>query len=193
MKVGLFFGSFNPIHLGHMIIANHMAEYTNLDEIWLVVSPQNPFKEKSSLLHQNHRLELIYRATEDYEKIKPSDIEFKLSQPHYTSHTLAYLEEKYPQHEFSLILGADNLSTLHKWYNSEHLIQRYSFYVYPRIGHENMPKNLLFSQSVELVNAPIIGISASQIRKAISEGKSVRALIPEKAWQYLDEMNFYRS
>lgn len=192
MTVGLFFGSFNPIHVGHMIIANHMVEYTDLDEVWLVVSPQNPFKKKSSLLHQNHRLELVFRATEDYSQLKPSDIEFQLPQPSYTSNTLAYLHEKYPQHKFSLIMGSDNLATIHNWHNSDHLLKNFNFYIYPRLEHISLPENYRDSINIKLVKAPIIEISASEIRKGISEGKSVRALLPEKAWLYLDEMNFYR-
>lgn len=193
MKVGLFFGSFNPIHVGHVIIANHMVEFTDLDEVWLVVSPQNPFKTKASLLHQNHRLELVFRATEDYLKIKPSDIEFQLPQPSYTSTTLAYLEEKYPQHQFALIMGADNLVSLHKWHNSKWLMDSFSIYVYPRLGHEKIPVDYPTAKNIQMVKAPIVEISASQIRAAIASGKSVKSLIPEKAWQYLDEMNFYKS
>jgi len=192
MTVGLFFGSFNPIHVGHTIIANHMVEYTDLDEVWLVVSPQNPFKKKSSLLHQNHRLELVFRATEDYSQLKPSDIEFQLPQPSYTSNTLAYLHEKYPQHKFSLIMGSDNLTTIHNWHNSDHLLKNFNFYIYPRLDHISLPESYKESKNIQLVKAPIIEISASEIRKGISEGKSVRALLPEKAWLYLDEMNFYK-
>ena len=133
MKVGLYFGTFNPIHVGHLVIANYMAEYTDLDQVWLVVTPQNPLKKKSSLLADYHRLALVQVAIQDNSKLRASDVEFKLTQPNYKSTTLANLKEKYPQHTFSMIMGEDNLRTLHKWYNHEHLMENYKFYVYPRV------------------------------------------------------------
>ena len=136
MKIGLYFGTFNPIHVGHLIIANHMAEHSDLDEIWMVVTPHNPLKKKATLLDDYQRLNLVHLATEDYLKIKPSDIEFKLSQPNYTVNTLAHLQEKYPQHTFSLIMGEDNLKSLHKWKNYDVILQNYEVYVYPRISSE---------------------------------------------------------
>ena len=132
-KIGLYFGTFNPIHIGHLTIANHMVEYSDLDEIWMVVTPHNPFKKKSSLLDNHHRLEMVYRATKDYEKIIPSDVEFNLPQPNYTVFTLAKLSEKYPKYHFNLIMGEDNLKSLHKWKNYEAILEHHNVYVYPRI------------------------------------------------------------
>ena len=132
MKIGLYFGTFNPIHIGHLIIANHLAEHSDLDQIWMMVTPHNPHKQKSSLLDDYHRLHMVHLATEDYPKIKPSDIEFKLPQPNYTVNTLAHLQEKYPTHEFSLIMGEDNLNSLHKWKNYEVILHNHDIYVYPR-------------------------------------------------------------
>jgi nicotinate-nucleotide adenylyltransferase len=133
-KIGLYFGTFNPIHIGHIIIANYMVEFSDLDEIWMVVTPHNPLKKKSSLLENHHRLEMVYMACEEYEKIKPCDIEFHLPQPNYTVHTLVQLEEKYPDLAFSLIMGEDNLKSFHKWKNYEVILERYAIYVYPRIS-----------------------------------------------------------
>ena len=133
MKIGLYFGTFNPIHVGHLIIANHMAEHSDLDQIWLVVTPHNPHKQKSTLLDDYQRLQLVHLATDDYPKIKPSDIEFKLSQPNYTVNTLAHLKDHFPQHEFSLIMGEDNLNSLHKWKNYEYILENHDIYVYPRV------------------------------------------------------------
>ena len=133
MKIGLYFGTFNPIHVGHLIIANHMAEHADLDQIWMVVTPHNPLKKKSTLLDDYHRLQMVHLATEDFPKIKPSDIEFKLSQPNYTVNTLVHLEEKYPNYEFSLIMGEDNLKSLHKWKNYEVILENHEIYVYPRL------------------------------------------------------------
>jgi nicotinate-nucleotide adenylyltransferase len=134
MKIGLYFGTFNPIHIGHLVIANHLAEYSDLNQIWFVVTPQSPFKVKQSMLDNYQRLEMVYRATKDYDKLKPSDIEFNLPQPNYTVNTLAYLQEKYPKHEFSLIMGEDNLKGLHKWKNYEWLLSHHKIYVYPRLS-----------------------------------------------------------
>ncbi len=132
MKIGLYFGTFNPIHIGHLIIANHLAEHTDLDQIWFVVTPHNPHKNKASLLEDYHRLQMVHLATEDYPKIKPSDIEFKLPQPNYTINTLTYLTEKYPNHIFSLIMGEDNLASFHKWKNQDIILQNHDIFVYPR-------------------------------------------------------------
>lgn len=191
-KVGLYFGSFNPIHIGHIIIANHLVEYSDLDEIWLVVSPHNPFKKKKTLLEDHHRLELVRKACENYIKLKASDIEFKLPQPSYTINTLVHLSEKHPDIQFCLLMGEDNLNTFHKWKNYEVILQQYPIYVYPRKtdnGHENQ-----FTNHPEIVHieAPIMEISSTHIRKAISEGKNVIPLLPAEVWKYIDEMNFYR-
>lgn len=190
MKIGLYFGSFNPIHIGHLVIANYFAEFTDLDQVWFVVSPHNPLKPKSSLLDDYHRLELVNLAIEDYPKFRVSNIEFHLPQPNYTVHTLAHLHEKYPQHQFALIMGADNLETLPRWKNHEVLLENYQIYVYPRMGADGGVYKL--HHAVHWVDAPIMEISATELRKAIREGKDVRFFMPAKSYRYLDEMNFYR-
>ncbi|HET7361081.1 MAG TPA: nicotinate (nicotinamide) nucleotide adenylyltransferase [Salinimicrobium sp.] len=191
-KIGLFFGTFNPIHIGHLILANHMVEFSNMDEVWLVVTPHNPLKKKSSLLDNYQRLELVYRATEDYTTLRPSNVEFNLPQPNYTVNTLAHLEEKYPEKTFSLILGEDNLRNFHKWRNYEVILERHELFVYPRFSTENDDYELKNHPKVHFLNAPMIEISASFIRKSIKAGKNVRPLLPYEAWKYLDEMNFYK-
>ncbi len=192
MKIGLFFGSFNPIHIGHLIIANHMAEYSDLDEVWFVVTPHNPFKKKKTLLEDHHRYQLVMQATEDYPKIKPSNIEFGLSQPNYTINTLVHLQEKYPQHHFHLIMGLDNLKSFPKWKNYEKILEHHELYVYPRVSEKKDPTELLTHEKVHFVEAPIVEISSTFIRNAIKEGRNIRTLMPHKAWAYLDEMNFYK-
>ena len=191
MKIGLYFGTFNPIHVGHLIIANHFAEHSDLDQVWCVVTPQSPIKKKQSILDNNQRLEMVYLATKEYPKIKPSAIEFQLKQPNYTIHTLAYLEEKYPEYEFALIMGEDNLVTLPKWKNAELLLERYPIYVYPRKLYSE-EKEFRLKGTIHKVNAPVIEISSSFIRTSIKEGKNIRPLLPEAVWVYLDEMNFYK-
>ncbi|MGB2417307.1 MAG: nicotinate (nicotinamide) nucleotide adenylyltransferase [Flavobacteriaceae bacterium] len=191
MKVGLYFGTFNPIHVGHLIIANHFAEHSDLEEVWCVVTPQNPFKTKQSVLDNHQRLEMVYLATKEYQKIKPSDIEFQLPQPNYTVHSLAYLEEKYPKHEFALIMGEDNLASLPKWKNAEVLLDRYPIYVYPRKIEQSYAA-VDSKGTIIKVDAPIIEISSSFIRKSIKSAKNIRPLLPESVWVYLDEMNFYK-
>jgi len=192
MKIGLFFGSYNPIHIGHLIIANHMVEFSDLDEVWFVVTPHNPFKKKQSLLDDHHRYQLVQEATYDFPKLKPSNIEFGLPQPNYTINTLVHLFEKYPQHQFSLIMGQDNLRSFHKWKNHKEILENHELYVYPRISDEKNVPDLLSHPKVHLIEAPIVEISATFIRKAIKENKNVRALMPERAWKYMDEMNFYK-
>ena len=192
MKIGLYFGTFNPIHVGHVIIANHLVEYSDLDEVWMVVTPHNPHKKKNSLLANHHRLELVYLALQKYNKIKPSDIEFKLPQPNYTINTLAYINEKYPQHEFSLIMGEDNLKSFHKWKNFELIVDRHSIYVYPRVTDIDDKTTFSSHSKITEVAAPIVEISSSFIRKGIKENKNIRPLLPHKVWEYLDEMNFYK-
>jgi nicotinate-nucleotide adenylyltransferase len=192
MKVGLYFGTFNPIHAGHLIIANHMAEYSGLDQIWLVVTPHNPLKKKSTLLEDHHRLQMVFLATEDYPKLKPSDIEFRLPQPNYTVNTLAHLQEKFPTHAFSLIMGEDNLNSLHKWKNYEVLLQSHDIYVYPRINTEIINAEIATAARIHRIDAPVIEISSTFIRNSIKEGKSVRPLLPEKVWQYVEHNLFYK-
>lgn len=190
MKIGLYFGSFNPIHVGHLIIANHMVQYSELDKVWLVVSPHNPHKEKSSLLADHHRLALVRLAVEDNPKLKASDIEFKLAQPSYTIHTLIHLIEKYPAHEFALIMGADNLSSFHKWKNYEEILKHHDLYVFPRPGADG--GTLANHKRVHWINAPLMEISSTQIREAIKNKKDVRYLLTEPVHAYIKEMNFYK-
>ena len=202
MKVGLYFGTFNPIHIGHLIIANHMAEHSDLDQIWMVVTPHNPLKNKNTLLDDYQRLQLVYLATEDFPKIKPSDIEFKLAQPNYTVNTLAHLQEKFPKHEFSLIMGEDNLKSLHKWKNYEVILQNHEIYVYPRIEAKSLTEEATSSEAantyfknhpkVHFIDAPIVEISSTFIRENIKKGKNIQPLLPSKVWEYIDHNNFYR-
>lgn len=192
MKIGLFFGTFNPIHVGHLTIANHMAEHTDLDEVWLVVTPQSPFKKKANLLDNHQRLEMVYRATADYEKLRPSDIEFSLPQPNYTIHTLTYISEKFPQHEFALIMGSDNLNSFHKWKNYETILEHHCIYVYPRLNKTTKNERFINHSKIFNVQAPIMEISSTFIRQNIALRKNVKPMIPNGVWEYLDEMNFYK-
>ncbi|WP_289063626.1 nicotinate (nicotinamide) nucleotide adenylyltransferase [uncultured Zobellia sp.] len=192
-KVGLYFGTFNPVHIGHMIIANHMVEFSNLDEVWFVVTPQSPFKTKKTLLADNHRYQMVYEATKDYPKLKPSKIEFGLPQPNYTVNTLVHLREKYGiDYEFALIMGEDNLKGLHKWKNYEVILSDYNLYVYPRISEGEIEHRFKGHAKIHNVNAPIMEISSTFIRKNHKEGKNIRPLLPNSVWKYMDEMNFYR-
>jgi len=192
MKIGLYFGSFNPIHVGHLVIANHLAEYSDLDQVWFVVTPHNPFKKKSSLLDNYQRLEMVYRATKDYTKLKPSDIEFNLPQPNYTINTLVHLQEKYPDNEFALIMGEDNLKSFHKWKNYEVILENHHIYVYPRISENRDKTQFDGHKKIHVIKAPVMELSSTFIRKSIKDGKSVKPMLPEFVWEYLDEMNFYR-
>jgi nicotinate-nucleotide adenylyltransferase len=191
MKIGLFFGSFNPIHNGHMAIAGYMAQCTDLEQVWFIVSPHNPLKEKKSLLKGYHRLAMVQAAAEDIDYLKASDIEFGLPVPSYTIVTLAYLTEKYPGHQFAIIMGSDNLENFHKWKNYEVILNSYQIYIYPRRGDSDHP--LLKHPSVIFTNAPQVELSSTFIRESISKKKDVRCFMPEKAWFYMNEMNFYRS
>ena len=195
-KIGLFFGSFNPIHIGHLVIASHIAETDLVDEVWFVVSPQNPFKEKKSLLEDYHRLALVNEAIDEKEKLKSCDIEFSMPKPSYTADTLAYLMDKYPKNEFSLIMGEDNIKSFHKWKNYEVILKNHSIIVYPRMGVDDSkrakPEILTHINVSVLEDIPVMKISASYIRKRIKEGKSVTYLLTENVAKYVDEMNFYR-
>jgi nicotinate-nucleotide adenylyltransferase len=189
MITGLYFGSFNPIHIGHLAIANYMIAFSKLDQLWFVVSPQNPLKEKKSLLKDYHRLEMVRMAVEDDDRFRASDIEFKLPTPSYTIDTLAYLEEKNPGKEFQLVMGADQLRTFHKWKNADLIAERYHRLIYPRPGADMEAAASLSNASV--VDAPLMEISSSSIRQAISEGRDVRHLVPARVYKYMREMHFY--
>lgn len=192
-KVGLYFGTFNPIHIGHMIIANHMVEFSDLDEVWFVVTPQSPFKVKKTLLDNNHRYQMVLEATQDYPKLKPNTIEFNLPQPNYTINTLVNLSEKYPEgHQFCLIMGEDNLKTFHKWKNYEAILEHYELFVYPRLSKGEIPHRFKDHERIHKVDAPIIEISSTFIRREYKKGKNIRPLLPDTVWKYMDEMNFYR-
>ena len=189
-KIGLFFGSFNPVHVGHMIIANFMATQTDLDQVWMVVSPQNPLKQKQSLARDYDRLHLVKLAIGDYLHLKASDIEFGLPKPSFTIDTLTYLKEKYTQYDFALIMGGDNLATLHKWKNHEQILAHYPIYVYKRPNYEL--GRLAGHPQVRLFEAPLMQISASYIRKCIKEGKSIAYLVPEAVHNYISSSNLYK-
>ena len=191
MKIGLFFGSFNPVHIGHLIIAEHIVSNTNLNEVWFVVSPQSPFKKKKNLLSEYDRLHLVNLAIEDNDKLKATDIEFKLPQPSYTIDTLVYLKEKYKNHEFSLIMGSDNLENLHKWKNAKILFKEYEIFVYKRPNHLNL-KNA-DKAKVSFLDAPMLNISSTFIRKNIKEGISVKYILHEKVLKEIEEMTWYKS
>lgn len=192
MKVGLFFGTFNPIHIGHMIIANYMVEFSDLEEVWFVITPQSPFKQKTSMLSNHHRLAIANIAVENYLKLKTSDIEFNLTQPNYTINTLIHIEEKFPNNQFCLIMGEDNLKGFHKWKNYETILQNYELYVYPRISDGEIKHQFSSRSKINKVNAPIVQISSTFIRKAIQNKKDIRTMLPENVWKYIDEMNFYK-
>lgn len=190
MKIGLFFGSFNPIHNGHLIIANYFAEHTDLQQVWFVVSPQNPFKEKISLLDEKHRLYMVNLAIEDNYNFQASNIEFHLPQPSYTIDTLAYLKEKFPEHHFSIIVGSDNLAAFHKWKNFEQILANHKVLVYKRNNADTIPEHL--KGDFQLFEVPLIGISSTYIRQQIKMNKSIRYLVPESVWQHIGEMHFYK-
>ena len=188
-KIGLFFGSFNPIHMGHLIIANVMAQNTDLDKVWLVVSPQNPFKPSKGLLHEFDRYDLVKAAIADNFKLEVSDVEFHLPKPSYTIHTLAYLTEKYPNKEFKVIIGEDNLENFTKWKNHEQILNQFGLYVYPRPHVTN--SDLKRHSNVTIVKAPMIDISATYIRNCIKNNKSIRYLVPETVENMIRTKNFY--
>ncbi len=190
-KIGLYFGSFNPIHTGHLIIANYFVEYTDIDQLWFVVSPQSPFKTNSNLLPEYQRLELVHLAIEDDFRFRASDIEFKLEKPNYTVRTLAYLGEKYPDFEFVLLMGSDQLPHLHKWRNYQAILDFYRILVYERPGFPKTQSTFGDHPSITFVGAPLMEISSSFIRRSIKEGKDMRYMLPPKVFQYITEMHFY--
>jgi nicotinate-nucleotide adenylyltransferase len=189
MKIGLFFGSFNPIHTGHLIIANTMAENTDLQEVWLIVSPQNPLKKNAGLLHEFDRYEMASLALHDSYKVKVSDIEFGLPRPSYTIDTLTYISEKFPQHQFVLIIGGDNLSSFTKWKNFDKILEYYELYVYPRPDAE--PSPLDSHPKVKFIPAPLLDISATYIRNCVKEGKSIKYLVSDQVQNYILRKKFF--
>lgn len=189
-KIGLFFGSFNPVHIGHTAVAGYMAAFTSLDEVWMVLSPQNPFKEKESLLKDHHRLAMLRIATEPYRNLKVSDVELKLPQPSYTINTLVVLKEKYPAYSFFPIIGSDNLSNFHKWKNYEEILNQFGLYVYPRPNHP-MSNVLKHPNVIYVEHSPMMEISASFIRNAVKNSNDISFLMLPKVYEYMTEMHFY--
>lgn len=192
MKIGLYFGTFNPIHVGHLIIANHLAENSDIDQVWMVITPHNPLKKKANLLEDYHRLHMVHLATEKFDKIQPTDIEFKLPQPNYTINTLVHLEEKFPNHEFSLIMGEDNLESFNKWKNYEVILANYQIYVYPRISESMIPEAFQNHPKIKRIEAPIIELSSTFIRNNIKAGKNIQPMLNPKVWEYIDHNLFYK-
>lgn len=188
-KTGLLFGSFNPVHNGHLILASYMLEFTDLDEVWLVVSPQNPLKLKNKLLADHHRMALVRIALEDHQNLRATDIEFKMPKPSYTIDTLTWLSEKYNDRQFVLICGSDIFPTFHKWKNHEEILKQYAIYVYPRPGYSLGQYE--GHQAIHLFNAPLLEISASFIRKGIKKRKDMSFWMPAKVYDYIQEMHFY--
>ena len=189
MKIGLYFGSFNPIHCGHLIIANHILNESNLDKVWFVVSPQNPFKTTSSLLREYDRLHLVRLAIDDDFRMKASDIEFNLPKPSYTVNTLAYLDEKHPEHEFSIIMGSDSFQNLHKWKNYEVIIKRCPIFIYLRNGYD-VVNNI--NATIQILEAPLLQISSTQIRELVKSGKSIRYMVPPKVLEEIERGGYYK-
>ena len=190
MNIGLYFGSFNPIHVGHLIIGNHIANNTDVDEVWFIVSPQNPLKKSASLLNEQHRFSLVKIAVEDATKLKASNVEFSMPKPSYTIDTLIYLSEKYRQHLFTLIIGSDSFLNFEKWKNYNQIILNYNILIYPRPGfivREVLPNN------IRLINAPLMEISSTEIRKLIKEKKSIRYLVTDKVMEEIELRGYYKS
>ena len=190
-RIGLFFGSFNPIHIGHLIIAEYMATQTDLNQVWFVVSPQNPLKQRSTLANDFDRLHMVQMAIDDNPRLKASNIEFSLPKPSYTIDTMTYLHEKYPEHQFSLIMGSDNLESIHKWKNYELLLERYTIHIYNRSGMGDAITQETKSD-IRFYDVPLLDISSTYIRQCISEGRSIRYLVPESVYQFLDGSRLYR-
>lgn len=191
MKIGIFSGSFNPIHIGHMVLANFITEFTDIDEVWFLVTPRNPLKEDTVLLDENTRLEMTKLALADYPKLKASDFEFSLPRPSYTVHTLEALSEAYPENTFALIIGADNWEAFDRWRDFEEILQQYKIYVYPRFGYR-ISISKKWKENVEALNSPVIEISSTFIREALNKGKDMYAFLPESVYKYITEKELYR-
>jgi len=191
MQIGLYFGSFNPIHVGHCIIANFALAKTSLDQVWFVVSPQNPLKPSGGLLNEYHRLHLVQLAIEGESTLKVCDIEFRLPKPSYTVDTLSYLQEKYPQHSFAIIMGSDSLKNFPKWKNYNHIIRHYPIYIYLRPGHEELP--FYEEAKITILKSPVLEISATLVRNNIKEGNSIRYLVPDKVLEEITKNGYYRN
>lgn len=189
MKIGLYFGSFNPVHIGHLIIANYFANYTDLNQVWFVVSPQNPFKPSSSLLNEYHRLHMIKSAIDGENKLRASSVEFSLPKPSYTVDTLAYLKEKHPNYVFTLLMGSDGFQNIDKWKNYKVIIQNHPVYIYKRPGFEIT--NTL-GADITLFSAPLLDISSTRIRDMIREKKSIRFLVPDAVLEEIEGNSYYR-
>jgi len=189
MKIGLYFGSFNPVHHGHLIIANHVVQSTALDQVWFVVSPQNPLKPAAGLLNEYHRLFLVNAAIDGEKNLRASDIEFKLPKPSYSIETLTYIKEKYPQHDFSIIMGSDSYRNLPRWKNYEQLIKNTEFFIYVRAGFETIPEYK--NAKTHILDAPLLQISATHIRNILKEGKSIRYLVPDSVKEEIERNSYY--
>jgi nicotinate-nucleotide adenylyltransferase len=190
MKIGLYFGSFNPVHIGHLIIASHAVNETDLNQVWFVVSPQNPFKQSASLLNEYHRLHLIKSAIDGENNLRASSIEFNLPKPSYTAHSLAYLKEKHPEHEFSILMGSDGFQNLNKWKNFEIIVANHSIYIYKRQG---FGVTETFGANIHILNAPILEISSTHIRELIKNKKSIRFLVPDIVKEEIELAGYYRN
>ncbi len=194
-RVGLYFGSFNPVHIGHIAIAGYMTEFAGLDQVWFVVSPHNPLKKKETLLADHHRLYMAQVAIGDNDKLKVSDIEFRMPAPSYTIDTITYIEEKYSSHTFCLVMGEDNLFTLHKWKNADQLVKKCPIYVYPRQSSAKTTSPilgmLLSEAEIHRTDAPEMEISGTFIRKGIREGKNMSYFLSPEVWKYITEMHLY--
>ena len=191
MNIGLYFGSFNPIHIGHLIIANHVVNFTDINQVWLVISPQNPLKPSNTLLNEYHRLHLVQKAIEDNPKLKASDVEFRLSKPSYTIDTLLFLKEKYPKHKFTVVMGSDSYQNINNWKESEKLKKDYSFIIYERPDFI-IDQNVIERKNVIVLKAPLLEISATTIRNNIKFGKSIKYLVPEVVDKEIVENGYYK-
>lgn len=191
MNIGIFSGSFNPIHIGHLILANYITEFSDIDEVWFLVTPQNPSKKTEDLLPENLRLEMTKLAIRDFPKLKASDIEFKLSKPSYTVNTLKVLEDQYPDCTFCLIIGADNWEAFERWKDYEEILEQYKIYVYPRFGY-SVATPAKYKKKVEVLDSPIVEVSSTFIRKALAERKNMRAFLPKSVYDYILEKQLYQ-